>query len=130
MTRRLLPSAEWSKLVGTELEDVWPHLDPDRSVVIVVEDEGQIIGCWSAFDVLHAEGIWIADAHRRRGHVARLLLAGMSETALTRGVQTLATSAITDDVAALAERLGGVPVPGRHFVLQVENLCRLRSRSH
>jgi hypothetical protein len=61
MTRRILPAAEWSRLVGTELENVWPHLDPDRSVVIVVEDEGQIIGCWSAFDVLHAEGIWIAD---------------------------------------------------------------------
>lgn len=130
MTRRILPPEEWDRLNGTELEAVWPHLDPARSVVLVIEEADQIIGCWSFFWQLHAEGVYIAPEYRKQGHVARLLIRGMREVADEQHARTLATSALSEDVAQFAQRLGAVPLPGTHFVITMEELCRPRSQYH
>lgn len=130
MTRRILPPEEWCRLDGTELETVWPHLDPARSTVLVVEDGDTIIGCWSFFWMLHAEGVYIDPAYRKQGHVARLLIRGMCEVAEEQQAATVATSATDQSVADFATRLGAMPLPGTHFVITMEELCRPLGISH
>ena len=65
MTERVLPYAEWARLVGTDAEGIWRYaLDPARTTVVVVEDHQGVIAHLALLDVLHAEFFWIAPAHR------------------------------------------------------------------
>ena len=74
-TTRLLPPDEWDKLKGTELETLAPYLNPEHTRIIVVENEvGQIVGCWSLLQFTHAEGLWIAPEHRNGSGVFRRLI--------------------------------------------------------
>jgi ribosomal protein S18 acetylase RimI-like enzyme len=120
MTTRLLPFTEWHRLVGTELATVYPHLDPASASIVVVEDGEQIVGCWARFSVTHLEGVYIAPAYRRSGSVARRLLGAMRSHLVERGIKAAMTSALSDDVATLAQRIGAQPMPGQHFLLTVE----------
>jgi hypothetical protein len=122
-TTRVLPPAEWPGLVGTELEVVWPHMRPQDSVV-VVEDRGDIVGCWALLTVKHVEGLWIAPAHRGRSSVGRRLLAGMG--ALVGPSTPVFTAALTDDVRQLLSRIG-TRLPGDHYVLNFGGMrCQQR----
>jgi hypothetical protein len=117
VTTRVLPRDEYARLTATELATVWPHL-PESAQVIVVEDEdGQIVGCWSALPVLHAEGVWIAPDARRKGGVALRLLRGMREVLKDYGVSTVVTGAQDATVADLIVRLGGRQLPGAFYTL-------------
>lgn len=118
MTTRELPKSEWSRLVGTELETVVPHL-PDAARVLVVEDDGEIVGCWAFFAVIHAEGVFIAPQHRGKSAVARRLVRGMRDIVCSMGANVVATAAMTDDVRGLIQGLGGVELPGTHYALPV-----------
>lgn len=128
MTSRLLPVDEWPRLVGTELETVWPVLDRERAQVVVVEDDdGQIIGCWAGFPLWHAEGVTVAPAHRGKAGVARLLLAGMTGLAKANGYRSVVTAAIDPAVASLLEKHGAVHLDARHYALPVvteETVCQ------
>jgi ribosomal protein S18 acetylase RimI-like enzyme len=125
---RVLERSEYGRLAGTELEAVAAHL-PEAARVLVVEDDGAIVGCWSALPLWHLEGLWIAPEHRGRSSVARRLLAGMRGILRGLGARTALTAAVSDDVADMALRLGGFQLPGRHFVLtidQEQTSCRQR----
>ena len=63
MTTRILPPEEYSRLAGTEAATVWPQLTAAARVV-VVEQDGQILGCHILQPVLHAECLWIHPDHR------------------------------------------------------------------
>lgn len=119
MTSRILPPDEWPKLTGTEAETVWPLLNPAQAHVLVVEDGSVIVGCWVLMPVLHAECLWIADAHRGKASVARRLWTGMRRLALSLGVSTVATAAISDDVRGLLDHVGAVKVPGDHYAMRM-----------
>lgn len=119
MTTRELPPLEWGALEGTELESVWPVLDPDTSRVLVVEDEGQIVACWAFFRLIHAEGIWIKPSHRGRMSVVRRVLSGLCRIVPEMGGRAVNTAATSDEVADLLIRLGAVELKGRHFSLGV-----------
>jgi hypothetical protein len=123
---RVLPPAEWSRLQGTELDGVTAHLPPTAQIV-VVEQDGAIVACWAAFNVLHVEGIWIAPAHRRSGSVARRLLRAMRQVVASFGCRSAMTAALTDEVDGFITRLGGTRVPGTHFLLPFEGdrICPL-----
>lgn len=118
MITRELPAEEWSKLSGTELETVWPVLDPHSATVVVVEEHDQIIACWTAMAVTHLEGIWIAPAHRK-GSVGGRLLRAMMDLLRARSIKTVVTAAMSDEVRGLIEHFGGSELPGSHFVLKV-----------
>ena len=118
MTTRILPRAEWAKLAGTELAEVWPLLHADAQVY-VVEEDGQTIGCWCLFPVWHAEGVWIAPAHRGRGAVARRLLRGLREMSQRVGARSVMTGCLGEPVRTLLSHLRAVPVPDQ-FVFPVE----------
>lgn len=120
MTTRQLPKEEWvSKLVGTELESVASIL-PDTTRVVVVEDDGAIVGCWAFFPVIHGEGLWIADSHRGRASVGRRLLTEMIKTVESMGASVINTAAMTREVQHLLTHIGAVELPGTHYALRVK----------
>ena len=119
MVTRILPPDEWPRLMGTEAQALWPHLDAGRSTILVVEDEGEIIGTWALMNVLHAECLWIAPAHRGKSSVARRLWTALVKTAKERSAPTVATSALTDDVKALLAHVGAVKLDGDHYVMRM-----------
>lgn len=119
MTTRMLPPDEWHRLAGTEAESIWPHLDPNRADVLVVEDDGVIVGTWILMDVLHAECLWIAPAYRQKVSVARRLWTAMHRLARGMGVPIVATAAVSDDVRHILDHAGAVKVPGDHYAVKV-----------
>jgi len=119
MTSRVLPPEEWHRLVGTEAELIWPHLDPARSHVLAVEHNGAIVGTWVLMQVLHAECLWIAPSHRGRTSVARRLWTAMQRTARGLGAKAVATAAMTDDVRRLLDHVGATKVLGDHYAMRI-----------
>lgn len=119
MITRILPESEWPKLIGTEAEAVWPHLDPGKSQVIVVEDGDQIVGTWTLMYVLHAECLWIAPSHRKGASVGRRLLSALHAMAKKMDVGTVATAAQTDDVRAMLDHIGAQKLVGDHYVMRM-----------
>ena len=116
MTSRVLPPSEYPKLAGTEAASVWPRL-PDTAEVLVVEDEGAILGCWVAMPILHAECLWIAPAHRGKAGVGRRLFRAMREAVTRAGASAVMTCAMTDDVRHLLQTAHATPLGGDHFML-------------
>jgi len=119
MTRRILARDEYPRLVGTYLEPLIEALPLDADVIVVEDANGVIVGGWSAFPVTHLEGIFIAPEHQKTGRVARHLLAGMTEQLKARGIRRVVTAAITPDVEDLIRRIGGTPLQGAHFVVEI-----------
>lgn len=120
MTTRLLPVVEWPRLQGTEAEALYPLLQPDRSIVVVVEDGDQIVGCHVLLWVLHAECLWIHPAHRGKTSVARRLWRTVQRTARACGVHALMTAACDDTVRGLLAHAGAAQLPGDHFMVPVK----------
>ena len=119
MTSRILPVEEWPRLAGTELEAVWPVLDPQQAHIVVVEHDGAIVGCWAVIRYVHVEGVWIAPSYRKRGRVAAHLLRGMRSVARAMGAEAVWTAAVSDEVEGLIGHLGGVRLPADHYVMPV-----------
>ena len=119
MTSRVLPPEEWPRLAETEAETVWPLLDPVRAQVLVVEDGAQIVGCWVLMNVLHAECLWIAEAHRKQASVGRRLWTGLRRLVQAAGCSGVWTASASADVAALLAHVGATKVVGDHYVMGV-----------
>lgn len=120
LSTRILPPEEWPRLNGTEAEALWPHLDPEISRVLVVEQDGEIVGTWTVMRLVHVECVWIREDMRGRFGVVKRLLSGMRAIARGWGARTVLTGAMTDQVRALIASLGGQPLPGDHFVIPLE----------
>ena len=119
MTRRVLPREEYGRLAGTELEAIVPYLPADAQVLVIEDADGAIVGCWSAFSLVHVEGCWIAPAHRGKGRVALNLLQGIRQIARRMGAQAVNTASVSSEVSALLRKLGAVQLEGDHFSLKV-----------
>lgn len=122
MTTRILPQHEWPKLMGTEAESVWPHLDPMKSHVVVVEDDGQIIACHVLMQVLHAECLWVHPDHRKPA-VTRVLWNMVQRTAQRLGAKSIATAANDERVKRLLAYVGATKLEGEHYVIPMEGPC-------
>lgn len=117
MTSRVLPPDEWHRLAGTEVESIVPGLDPAQTAVLVVEDDGSIVGTWVLLRMAHVECFWIAPDRRGKSGVFRHLLRHMRAIAHSWGVPCPITGAVTPEVSEMIRRLGGIPLPGEHFAL-------------
>jgi hypothetical protein len=108
MTTRVLTGDEYPRLVGTELEAVWPHL-PASARVIVVEDVcGAIVGCWCCSPACTPKGSGLRRGiDASRGAIARRLMAGMREQLETLGASAFMTGAVSDPVRRIITKLGG-----------------------
>lgn len=124
MRARLLPSAEWPRLVALEPEAavLWPYLDPHRNAVAVVEDGDQIVGRLALMSALHAECLWIDPTRRKRGAVGRALLGALSDYAKSIAAPTVCLSAMTTEMEKVAIGLKAQRLPGMHYVLATEGL--------
>src|SRR6516162_7946650 len=112
MTARVLPFIEWAKLAGTELDPLVNRFTDDELRVIVVEDKGQIIGCWGRLMMAHVEGFWIAPSQRRRGGRAmRTLFNAMVADTREAGLASVVTGAANEEVARLLTYCGAQALP-------------------
>lgn len=120
MTSRILPPEQWPLLDEAGAETIWPMLDPSRAQILVIEDEGQIVGTLTLMSVLHAECLWIKPSHRRGYGVIKRLLDGMWAGARAERVHTLWSGSISDTMTNILHRIGAVEVPGRSYVFPVK----------
>ena len=118
MTARVLPVAEWPRLDATALAPIWRTLDIDPRItrVLVIEEDGAIVGHWVATRIWHLEGVHVA-----RPALFRRLWRLAGETLEALGVRTVWTAAGKDDtiVREMLARVGATPIPIDHFVIQV-----------
>lgn len=127
MTSRILPPEEWDRLAGTELAAIVAaaRRQRHRLVVLVVEDDaGTIIGCWSLFQTWHAEGLWVAPSHRGKASVGRRLLAMLYKCGRALDVPGVYTAAQTPDVERMLDRCATL-LPGVHYMMPLheEDTC-------
>lgn len=120
MKQRILPPEEWHRLEGTEAGDVWQTFDPEQTRVIVVEEDGKIIGTWTVMRTVHVECLWAAPEYRGSFGLARRLLAGMREIASGWGARNVFTGSMSPHVTDLIRRFGGIPAPCEYFILPLE----------
>jgi hypothetical protein len=102
-------------------------LDPENSRVLVVEDEGQIVGTWVGMRVVHMECLWVKPSHRGLFGVTKRLLKGMRDIAASWGTNKVITGSASEHVTDLIRRFGGVPMPCESFILPAE-IVRTKER--
>lgn len=122
MVTRELPPEEWYRLADYPIMANGP-LDPSCCRIVVVENEdGDIVGVWSAMTAVWVEGLWVAEPYRKKSTVAGRLLAGMKGMLQYFGVRQCFTFTQTEYVAGLAMKAGFEPLPGQTFVLQLDEV--------
>jgi hypothetical protein len=127
MTTRILPPDEWSRLAHTEFRHL-PYVTGDELQVVVVEDEGRIVGCWGLMTMLHLEGLWIDPAYRGRPSVAKRLLIATWAEVKKRAPRWVMTAADSDGVRRLLTRhMKAIPVPAESYVIPMEGAKRCHS---
>lgn len=116
---RMLPPDEWPRLreTGCELPQLLQGAARDGAV-IVVEQDGAIVGTCLVLTCVHAEGLWIHPDHRLRPSVHRRLLRATTRVVRERGVDSVCVSATSDAMTGwIEDGWSGVELPGRHFVM-------------
>lgn len=124
ITSRVLPHEEWDRVAafapfneaGLPSGEAAQHWE-----ILVVEDDGQIVACCSLSDQVHWDGFSVDAAHRGNPVVFRALLEQSLQTLIDAGVAG-AHLTIPDDhpeLAAMVERFGFIPAPGRLYLLAV-----------
>ena len=121
---RVLPPAEWTRLLAFEPFASGGLPTPEQWRIIVAEEAGEIVAFCCVFAAAHLEPWYIAPSHRRHPAVARgLIRAGRD---LLRELDIGAAFAVVSDAQpeqqAIVERLGFTPAPGKLYVLAVEDL--------
>lgn len=121
MTGRVLPVAEWTtKLAGTPLEPMAATLNPDYSVVIVVEDlDGKVVAQCAAINVVHVEALWESEEVRGDVGVSRALLEALVGELTAHGVKEIISQAVEPAAEAMLEAAGGTRLPGSTWVIRV-----------
>lgn len=119
MKARILPPEEWSRLIGTEAELVWPQVDSLNADVLVVEDGDEIVGTWMFLKVVHAECFWISPKHKASFAVGKRLIQGLRDQGKKWGVASVITGSVDPHVTDMIERFGGKPMPCESFILPV-----------
>jgi hypothetical protein len=119
MRTRVLPVEEWPRLKGTDAEALWPTLDPEKTAIVVVEDQGVIVAHHVLMFVLHAEALWVHPDYRH-GLAGGRLWHAVTNAVRAVGVRGLMTAAIDDGVRDLIAHVKGTPIPGSHYFIPVE----------
>lgn len=119
MTTRILPPEEWTRLAGTEAEAIVPQFN-DTTRVVVVEHNGEIVGCHVLQPILHAECLWVHPDHRGKAGVARRLWAGVQRAAREQfGARFFATMAASDEVRRLLAHVGATKIDADTYMVPI-----------
>lgn len=116
MTTRILPHNEWERLAHTPLAPALHDLDPNKVHILVAEDGDLIVGCWAMSWQLHAECLWIDPVKRGKAGVLRRLLREMQRFAPS------IFSVVDPETIPLAQKFGGVPLDGAHYLIPMREL--------
>jgi hypothetical protein len=116
LVTRVLPRAEYGRLVGTELACL-AATAPEGYQVLVVEAGDQIVACWALVSILHVEGVWVSPQHRI---ASRHLLRGMADLVADAGGAAVLTGAADPKVARLLKGLGATKLDFDHYVVSLE----------
>lgn len=121
MITRVLPITEWDKLPES-LDPIVMKLLPSRSRVVVVEDDGEIVGHVLVFMIAHAECLEIAPKYRKKASVLRRLLKGMYAAANELGVDRVWAASVSAEMTGILAHpsLSGTPIPALSVVLPVK----------
>lgn len=121
MTARMLDITEWDRL-DESLDPILMGMRPGTSRVVVVEDNGVIVGRLLLFPVLHAECLWIAPEYRKKTGVMRRLLDGMKAGAKSLGFDRVWGASDSEAMTKILAhpKLGGIPIPALSVVLPCE----------
>jgi hypothetical protein len=116
---KVLKPSECPDLTGTEMETILPLLSDSAKVILAYEGE-KLLGTWSLYTMVHAEGIWIDPEHRGKAAVARALLTTLVNLVVSEfdaGVFMTASDKVS--VERMVRSLGGVEVGGKHFAVAI-----------
>lgn len=112
---RELPFEEWDKLA--ELPFAANGLPAGDVKVMVAEDEnGDIVGVWSAGLIVCLEGLWVAEEHRKKNTLWKLFY-GMMAALRSEQIDIVYSLVQTDEMLKLAEHGGFKEIPG-HFIVK------------
>lgn len=111
MTARVLPVEEWGKLAGTDLDGL--PLDPRFAEVLVVEQDGAIVGSLALLTTLHAECLSVQGVA-----ATRALWKLLRERVQAAGGTAVWGAALAANMHRLLTRHGEV-IPGDHFLLRM-----------
>jgi hypothetical protein len=117
ITTRVLPKSEWPSLLNTWIADV--PLESLGAEVVAVERDGVLVGVWPIASFLHADACWIHPDHRGNPAIAKALITGVQSEAFARGASVLLMGSESDQIDDYIQRLGGVRIPGKTFVVRV-----------
>jgi hypothetical protein len=119
VTTRVLPVEEWATLKDNDLATTVAYLNPENTQVVVVEDNGEIVGCWAVLRLVHVEGLWIAPSHRKRASVVRSLFVAMCDAVRRFNTTTVMTGVMTDDVRRLLRHVNAQKVEVEQYVFNI-----------
>jgi hypothetical protein len=112
---RILKRKDFWKL-GEEKEELFKSF-PKESQVIVVEQDGIVVGHWVLIPYWHVECFEVYPEHKKKAGVAKGLFRTMFGILHSMRVKTVLTAAVTDEVEKYLKRMHATELPGKHFVL-------------
>lgn len=114
MIIRALQPEEYAKLQDHPGLNGHPLPDPATSTILIAERGEEILAFWTLVQIVHAEPIWIAPAHRNRLVLKRLWSALRALLATCR-IPAVYCFADRPEVAGYLTRLGLQELPYRTF---------------
>jgi hypothetical protein len=122
MKARILGFEEWDRLQPeTSPENpLIPGTSPHNMAVVVVEDDGKIIGSLSVLRASHFEGLWVAPKYRGNAGIMRSLIRQGTALARVRGESWVFGGAADYRMRDFITRLGGIKVPMDLYIMGLE----------
>jgi hypothetical protein len=96
-------------------------LDPEKARVVVVECDGEIVGCHILLFILHAECLWIAEHHRGKVSVQRALWSAVQAEATSVGASAIMTASVDEKVDRLLKHVGAKKVEADHYMIPLKS---------
>ncbi len=92
--------------------------------VVIVEEEGRIIGLCGLSTQIHWDPWFVDPAHQGKAAAFRSLIAGGLEILRECGITGVHTTvpAEREDLMELVERFGFIPAPGKLFIAHVPDI--------
>lgn len=127
ITTRVLPPLEWDRPEVAELMTLHPFVADTDMQIIVVEDEGKIVGRWAVLRLVHLEGVWIDEAYRRKPSAVKSLLQA-TIAAARRWTDRLVMTGSADPLThrLVTKHLNGKSIPIEQFWVPIsgDQSCR------